>query len=131
MGMRGCSGSRATQTGSPRTLVLGSVHPPMQPLGPDDSRLLVAVSRGEFALNGFRNRDLRPLLYGAGEATRSEWKRQGTRTTRQIRMLRAHGLIRKVPKTHRYILTSKGRLAINALLAAQQASPQQLAQLAA
>jgi hypothetical protein len=103
----------------------------LQPLGPDDSRLLAAVNRGEFSINGFRNRDIRVLLYGAAEVAAAELKRQGARTTRQIRMLRAHGLIRKISKTHRYALTSEGRLKINALLAAQQASPQQLAQLAA
>jgi hypothetical protein len=102
----------------------------LQPLSPDDSRLLTAVNRGELAINGFRNRDLRALLFGTAEAAAAELKRQGARTTRQIRMLRAHGLIRKISKTHRYTLTSKGRLTINALLAAQQASPQQLAQLA-
>lgn len=102
----------------------------LQPLNSDDSRLLAAVNRGEFVINGFRNRDLRVLLYGTAVAA-AELKRQGARTTRQIRMLRAHGLIRKISKTHRYILTPKGRLTINALLAAQQASPQQLAQLAA
>lgn len=102
----------------------------LQPLSPDDNRLLVAVNRGEFAINGFRNRDLRDLLFGTTEAASAEQKRQGARTTRQVRMLRAHGLIRKISKTHRYTLTSKGRLTINALLAAQQASPQQLAQLA-
>jgi hypothetical protein len=103
----------------------------LQPLSPDDNRLLVAVNRGEFVINGFRNRDLRVLLYGAAEDTAAELKRQGARTTRQIRLLRAHGLIRKISKTHRYTLTPKGRLTINALLAAQQASTQQLAQLAA
>jgi hypothetical protein len=103
----------------------------LQPLSPDDSRLLAAVNRGEFAINGFRNRDLRALLFGMAKAEAAELKRQGARTTRQIRMLRAHGLIRKISKTHRYTLTSKGRLTINALLAAQQASPQQLVQLAA
>jgi hypothetical protein len=103
----------------------------LQPLSPDDSQLLAAVNRGEFAINGFRNRDLRALLHGAAEVAAAELKRQGARTTRQIRMLRAHGLIRKISKTHRYTLTSDGRLKINALLAAQQASPQQLAQLAA
>jgi hypothetical protein len=103
----------------------------LQPLNPDDNQLLAAVNRGEFAINGFRNRDLRALLYGAAEVAAAELKRQGARTTRQVRMLRAHGLIRKISKTHRYTLTSKGRLTINALLAAQQASPQQLAQLAA
>jgi hypothetical protein len=103
----------------------------LQPLSPDDSRLLAAVNRGEFVINGFRNRDLRALLFGMAAAAAAELKRQGARTTRQIRMLRAHGLIRKISKTHRYTLTSKGRMTINALLAAQQASPQQLAQLAA
>lgn len=103
----------------------------LQPLSPDDSHLLTAVNRGEFAINGFRNRDLRALLHGAAEVAAAELKRQGARTTRQIRMLRAHGLIRKISKTHRYTLTSKGRLTINALLAAQQASTQQLTQLAA
>ena len=103
----------------------------LQPLSPDDGRLLAAVNRGEFAINGFRNRDLRPLLFGAQQVAPEQLKRQGARITRQLRMLRAHGLIRKVPKTHRYTLTSKGRLKINALLAAQQASSQQLAQLAA
>jgi hypothetical protein len=103
----------------------------LQPLSPDDNRLLVAVNRGEFAINGFRNRDLRVLLFGTAETAAAEGKRQGARTTRQIRMLRAHGLIRKISKTHRYALTPKGRLTINALLAAQQASSQQLAQLAA
>ena len=103
----------------------------LQPLSPDDSRLLAAVNRGEFVINGFRNRDLRVLLYGAAEVTATELKRQSARTTRQIRMLRAHGLIRKISKTHRYTLTSKGRLTINAILAAQQASSERLAQLAA
>jgi hypothetical protein len=42
-----------------------------------------------------------------------------------------HGLIQKVPKTHRYQLTPRGRTTITALLIAKQANVQQLAQLAA
>jgi hypothetical protein len=42
-----------------------------------------------------------------------------------------HGLIQKVPKTHRYQLTTRGRTTITALLIAKQADVQQLAQLAA
>jgi hypothetical protein len=103
----------------------------LQPLSPADSQLLAAVNRGEFAINGFRNRDIRVLLYGAADVTAAELKRQGARTTRQIHMLRAHGLIQKITKTHRYTLTSIGRLQVNALLAAQHASSQQLAQMAA
>jgi hypothetical protein len=39
---------------------------------------------------------------------------------------RAHGLIKKIPRTHRYLLTAEGRTAIAALLAARQASPRRL-----
>jgi hypothetical protein len=41
--------------------------------------------------------------------------------------LRAHGLIHKVPKTHRYQLSPHGREVINALLTARQASIAKLA----
>ena len=46
------------------------------------------------------------------------------------RLLRGHGLIQKVPKTHRYTLTESGRQTITALQIAQQTSTQQLAKLA-
>jgi hypothetical protein len=103
----------------------------LQPFSPDDSRLMAAVNRGEFSINGFRNRDLRVLLYGAQDVSLPEAKRQAARITRQVRLLRAHGLIKKVQSTHRYTLTSTGRITINALLAAQHISSKQLAQLAA
>ena len=45
--------------------------------------------------------------------------------------LRAHGLIKKVPRSHRYLVTDKGRSVIGALLAARNASVHQLAKLAA
>ena len=102
----------------------------LQPFSPDDSRLLAAVNQGEFAINGFRNRDLRELLFGIEDVSPAEAKRQAARITRQVRLLRGHGLIKKVQSTHRYTLTSAGRIVINALLAAQHTTPQQLAQLA-
>jgi hypothetical protein len=51
--------------------------------------------------------------------------------TRLLALLRAHGLIRKVTGTHRYIITAKGRQRTTTLLAAQQASVEQLIKLAA
>src|SRR5207248_542079 len=80
----------------------------LNPLSTQDAGLLEAVNRGEFALNGFRNRDLRALLYGSRPAAREEQRRQSAAITRQLRLLRAHGLIRKVQKTHRYVLTQNG-----------------------
>jgi predicted transcriptional regulator len=50
---------------------------------------------------------------------------------RRLRLLRAHGLIVKVSKTHRYVVTEKGHNVLTALLAARQASTEQLTKLAA
>jgi predicted transcriptional regulator len=50
---------------------------------------------------------------------------------RRLRLLRAHGLIAKVSKTHRYVVTEKGHHVMTALLAARQASTEKLTKLAA
>jgi len=44
---------------------------------------------------------------------------------------RAHGLLKKIPYTYRYQLTTKGRHIVTALLAACDADVQQLTQMAA
>jgi hypothetical protein len=103
----------------------------LQPWSPADAQLLEAVSRPEFLLNGFRNKDLRPVLYGEQETSPNEKRRQSAKVSRQLRMLRAHGLILKVVHTHRYQLTARGRTILAALQAARQANPEQLAKLAA
>jgi hypothetical protein len=103
----------------------------LQPLAEKDARLLTAVSRPEFAQNGFRNRDLRPLLFAVETHDAAEQKRRSAAVSRHFALLRAHGLIRKVPHTHRYVLTDHGRTAITALLAAQNASTLELTKLAA
>jgi hypothetical protein len=103
----------------------------LQPWSPADARLLDAISRKEFAINGFRNKDLRLILFGSTEASAQETRRQSAKVSRQLRMLRAHGLILKVVHTHRYQLTSRGRTILAALQAARQANPDQLAKLAA
>jgi hypothetical protein len=103
----------------------------LNPLGAEDAQLLAAVARGEFALQGFRNRDLRPLLFGDASVSDEQRRKQSAAVSRRLRLLRAHGLIAKVSKTHRYQLTSLGRVAIPALLNAQHANAAQLNQLAA
>lgn len=102
----------------------------LNPLGQADAQLLAIVNRGEFALNGFRNRDVRAGLYDATEDRRQE-RRQMAAVGRQLRLLRAHGLIAKVSKTHRYVVTEPGRRLITALLAARHASTEKLTALAA
>lgn len=93
----------------------------LNPLGTDDAALLAAVHDGALLLNGFRNRDLRERLYGDAPGAAQERRQQAARITRQIRLLRAHGLVKKVSNTHRYQVTAAGRAAITAILAARQA----------
>jgi hypothetical protein len=91
-----------------------------------DRPLLQAVSRGEFALNGFRNGDLRQILFGAPAQGEGEERRRSAWMSRQLRLLRAHGIIRKVNGTHRYQLTTNGRKASTAILTALRCSVAEL-----
>jgi len=98
----------------------------LNPLAQEDAALLAAVHRGEFQLHGFRNRDLQDLLYSSKRVPADEQRRRSAGVTRKLRLLRAHGLIKKVSHTHRYQLTDEGRTIITALLAARQANTSQL-----
>lgn len=93
----------------------------------NDLGLLQAICRGEFAISGLRNRDLRALLYPSPKPlTHIETRRLSAKVTRQLRLLRAHGILRKVPKSHLYRLTKKGQLLTTALFAARRASVKQI-----
>lgn len=102
----------------------------LNPTSGRDAELLRVVSRGEFNLNGFRNRDLRHQLY-PGNASKQDQKKQTAAVSRQIRLLREHGLVAKVQKTHRYVITDKGRATMTALLSALEASTESLTKIAA
>jgi hypothetical protein len=97
----------------------------LNPFGQHDAQLLTIINRGEFAVNGFRNRDVHARLYEATEDAKL-LRRQKAAVGRRLLLLRAHGLIKKVSKTHRYLVTAKGQRIITALLAARQASTEKL-----
>jgi hypothetical protein len=111
----------------------GKRYRALNALAQKDHALLLACSRGEFALRGFRNADLRALLYPPTKLkpTKTELRRRSAAITRQFALLRAHGLIRKLPHTHRYQISAKGRRIITALLAACYADVEQLTKMAA
>jgi len=94
----------------------------MRPLADDDGRLLQAIGDGRFTINGFRNRDLQTLLYDTAAQCDTEQRRRSAAVSRQLRMLRAHHLIRKVPHSYRYQLTPLGRQIVTAVLAASKAT---------
>ncbi|MGO9634740.1 MAG: hypothetical protein ACLPX1_12705 [Steroidobacteraceae bacterium] len=103
----------------------------LNPHAPADAALIEALGRGEFCINGFRNRDLRQLLFTRASMSKPEQRRQAAVVSRKLALLRAHHLIRKVPHTHRYHLTEAGRIAVTALITARNASTQELTKLAA
>jgi hypothetical protein len=98
--------------------------------GPD-ATLVAVINRPEFVLNGVRNRDVVAGLYPQPTTDPAERKRRAARVTRWLRLLRAHGLIHKVPRTHLYRVSESGRTAITAVLAARNAATEQLVALAA
>jgi hypothetical protein len=103
----------------------------LNPLAGEDAALLEVVGRPEFTVNGLRNRDVVAGLHDKPAGDAAEKKRRSARVSRLLRLLRGHGLLKKVATTHRYQVTPRGRLILTALQAARHASPQKLVDLAA
>lgn len=102
----------------------------LRPWATPDLPLLRAISRGEFLLNGFRNRDILPLLFPDATSDPSERRKASARITYLLRILRGHGLVTKVDGTHRYIVNTKARTLIAAVLATDEARISRLKQCA-
>jgi hypothetical protein len=100
----------------------------LRPWG-DDKTLLSAINHGEFTINGFRNRNLQELLYDTQPDSPAERRRRSSAISRKLRMLRAHGIVRKIPWTHRYQVTDAGRAILVAVLTTAKTSLNQLNQL--
>jgi hypothetical protein len=103
----------------------------LRPWSKEDRPLLEAVCRGEYVTAGFTNRDIAGHLYGSPSDDPAQRARIASRVCYRLRLLRQHGLIRKVKDQRRYHLTPKGRQILSAVLAAQHATLQQLNALAA
>lgn len=103
---------------------------PLRPWSLEDTTLLQTISQGEFNIRGFRNRDLLPHLF-PGNYEREGRRGFSVRVTYRLRILRAHGIIRKVPRTSRYILTNRGRIITSAIIQTQHIPITKLSQLAA
>lgn len=64
----------------------------------DDLLVLTAIARGEFNINGFRNKNLQKLL-----------RFNGGKISRLIKRLRVHGLIKKASGSYKYYMTKIGK----------------------
>jgi hypothetical protein len=91
----------------------------LHPWSLEDSALLKTISRGEFNITGFRNRDFVSFLFPQLPDKPQARRRASARITHRLRMLRAHGIIRRVPRTFRYVMTDKGQQIATAIIHTQ------------
>jgi len=103
----------------------------LRPWSEEDRRLLETVSRADYVVAGFTNGDIADHLYPGEHGDKRERARIASRVCYRIRLLRRHGLIRKVKNQRRYQVTTQGRQMFAAILTAQHATVQQLNTLAA
>lgn len=81
-----------------------------------DQRLFRAVLRGDHALTGFRNADVARHLFATQTRTAQQCRRRTAHVSRQLQLLRAHGLIVPIRNSYRYRITAKGNLVMNAAI---------------
>lgn len=86
----------------------GRPYRPLRPISPQEAPLFRLILHGEFMLQGFQNRDLRHHLHPEPIADPVQRRHLAARVTRSLRLLRAHGLIKKVTRTRYYRITDKG-----------------------
>ena len=96
-----------------------------------DSELLRAISDPVLDVGAITNKYLRETLKGTTWAKNMSGKQLSARITRHLRLLREHGLIRKLPNQRKYLLTDKGRRITAALDAALATSVEALLKQAA
>ena len=109
--------------------ILDRVHKPAR-LGPRrrrglnllrvaEQQLFRAVLRGEHHINGFRNRDIQAALFPTRAQSVAEQHRRTAHVSRLLHLLRAHGFIAKIPRAHRYRVTTKGQAVMSAAIYAR------------
>ena len=103
----------------------------LRPWSEEDRRLMEAVSCAEHVAAGFTNGDIASHLYPGQHGDKRERGRIASRVSYRIRLLRRHGLVRKVKNQRRYHVTPKGRQILTAILTSQHATIKQLNALAA
>jgi len=96
-----------------------------------DREFLQLIGDPAFRISGLTNKMLRQQLsdthFGSGRTD----KQLSSKISRHLRLLRVHGIIRKLPKQNRYQLTLKGTKLTNILNAFLAASTEQLMKMAA
>jgi hypothetical protein len=97
----------------------------------EEQKLFRAVLRGEHHVNGLRNRDIQAVLFPTRVKDIAEQRRRTAHVSRLLQLLRAHGLVAKVPRAHRYRVTTKGEALMSAsIYARHKVFPKELQEVA-
>lgn len=102
----------------------------MDPTG-KDFELLQAISDPAYRISGLTNKMLRQFLAGNSFGKGRTEKQLSGKISRHLRLLRVHGIIRKIPRQNRYQLTLKGVRLTNIVNAFWAASTEDLMKIAA
>ena len=79
---------------------------------PDVVRIMESICDGRYLINGFRNKDIGRSIFPDVK----DPKKLSSKTSRMLKKLRLHGLIKKVPRSRRYHVTPKGRRIMGTLI---------------
>jgi hypothetical protein len=96
-----------------------------------DLELLSAISDPAYRISGLTNKMLRQDFADTSFGTGRTDKQLSGKISRHLRLLRAHGLVRKIPRQNRYQVTLKGVRLLNILNAFWAASTEDLMKIAA
>jgi len=96
-----------------------------------DLALLRIVADPKFHVDAITNKHLQTALLDSPWANGLTGKGLSARISRHLRLLREHGIIKKLPNQHRYFLTAKGKSLTTALIQCLGANVSDLAKLAA
>ena len=96
-----------------------------------DLIFLQAVADPKYSVDAISNKLLRQALEKTPWTNGLTGKKLSARVGRHLRLLREHGLIKKLPKQQRYMLTDKGRKLTSALNQVLAVSIEDLAKLSA
>ena len=108
----------------------GRIFRALDPTGKDRD-LLQSLADPKFRIAGLTNKMLRESLSDTNFGSGRTQKQLSAKISRHLRLLRAHGIIRKLPKQNRYQMTLKGVKLANILNAFLAASTEQLLEMAA
>jgi hypothetical protein len=93
----------------------GRSYAGFNPASGPDVKLFTAVLDGDHVLRGFRNADIREALYGT-TADPVERRRESAAVGRLLKRLHVRGLIRKVPRSRRWLVSQNGHRVFQGVL---------------